>query len=79
MSGKYKVGENEVPHFVTFTVVGWIDVFSREAYKETIIESFQYCIDNKGMLLHAWVIMPNHIHLILSSKSNKIKDIVRDF
>ena len=31
------------------------------------------------MLLDAWVIMPNHLHLILSSKSTKIEDIVRDF
>ena len=30
MSGKYKVGEDALPHFVTFSVVGWIDVFSRE-------------------------------------------------
>ncbi|HRP45416.1 MAG TPA: RHS repeat-associated core domain-containing protein [Ginsengibacter sp.] len=33
MSGKYKVGEDAIPHFVTFSVVGWIDVFSLEQYK----------------------------------------------
>ena len=27
MSSKYKVGEDAIPHFVTFTTVGWIDVF----------------------------------------------------
>ena len=32
MSGKYKVGEDAIPHFVTFSVMGWIDVFSREQY-----------------------------------------------
>ncbi len=30
MSSKYKVGDDSIAHFVTFTVVGWIDVFSRE-------------------------------------------------
>ena len=56
MSSKYKVGEDEIPHFVTFSVVGWIDVFSREQYKEILVDSFQYCIASKGLILHAWVI-----------------------
>jgi REP element-mobilizing transposase RayT len=78
MSSKYKVGEDEIPHFVTFTVVGWVDVFTREQYKEIIVESLKFCINSKGLRLHAWVIMTNHVHLILSSKENKIEYIVRD-
>ncbi|MGC4094655.1 MAG: transposase [Polyangiaceae bacterium] len=78
MSEKYKVGEDAVPHFVTFTVVGWIDVFSRELYKIIFIESLQYCQQNKGMILHAWIIMTNHVHLVISSNSNKLENIVRD-
>lgn len=78
MSGKYKVGEDAIPHFVTFTVVGWIDVFSREQYKEFFVDSLKYCQENKNMILHAWVIMTNHVHLIISSNSNKIEFIVRD-
>src|SRR5882757_9558828 len=78
MSSKYKTGEDAVPHFVTFTVVGWVDVFSTEMYKQVFIESLQYCIANKGLQLHAWVIMTNHVHLIISSNSNKLEDIVRD-
>jgi hypothetical protein len=30
MSSKYKTGKDAIPHFITFTVVGWINVFSRE-------------------------------------------------
>jgi putative transposase len=78
MSSKYKVGEDATPHFVTFTVVGWIDVFSRELYKEILVSSLTYCIESKGMILHAWVIMTNHVHLIISSQTNKIEYIVRD-
>jgi len=40
MSSKYKVDEDAIAHFVTFSVVGWIDVFSREQYKELFVESF---------------------------------------
>lgn len=78
MSNKYKVGEDAIPHFVTFSVVGWIDVFSREQYKEMFVESLQYCQEKKGLVLYAWVIMTNHVHLIISSNENKIESIVRD-
>jgi len=78
MSSKYKPGEDAIPHFVTFTVVGWIDVFSREQYKELFIESLRYCQENKGMVLHAWIIMTNHVHLVISSTNNKLENIVRD-
>ena len=67
-----------MPHFLTFTVVGWIDVFSRKAYRDILLEGLQFCIENKGMKLHAWVIMSNHIHLIISTEENKIEHLVRD-
>ena len=78
MSSKYKVGEDAIPHFVTFTVVGWIDVFSREVYKEKMLESLNFCTQEKGLVVHAWIIMTNHVHLIISTSDNKIADIVRD-
>ena len=78
MSSKYKIGEDAIPHFVTFTVVGWVDVFSREQYKEILVQSLNYSIKQKGLLLHAWVIMTNHVHLIVSSDTVKIADIIRD-
>jgi putative transposase len=78
MSSKYKVKDDAMPHFVTFTVVGWLDVFSREEYKQIIVSSLEYCMVEKGLLLHAWVIMTNHLHLIISSNTNKLEHIVRD-
>ena len=78
MSSKYKVGEDAIAHFVTFAVVGWVDVFSRECYKEIFVNSLKYCQENKGLKLHAWVIMTNHVHLIVSSDTNKIENLVRD-
>ena len=53
-------------------------MFSRENYKEIFINSLKYCQENKGLQLHAWVIMTNHVHLIISSESNKLQDIIRD-
>lgn len=77
MSTKYKISDSSIPHFVTFSVVGWIDVFSREQYKEIFVQSLQYCIEHKGLSVHAWVIMTNHVHLIISSKTKKLDELVR--
>ena len=69
-----------MPHFVTSTVVGWVDALSREMYKEIICKSLLFCKDEKGLRLHAWVLMNNHIHLIVSATPGfHISDIMRDF
>jgi REP element-mobilizing transposase RayT len=78
MSSKYKPRDQENPHFLTFTIVGWIDIFTRDLYKEIFVTSLDFCIKNKGIELHAWVIMTNHVHLIVSTKKNNISDFVRD-
>jgi len=79
MATRYRFGDSEKPHFITSSVVKWIDVFSREAYTEILLESLRYSIDNKGLQLHAWVVMSNHIHLIASADEGKeLADIMRD-
>jgi len=36
-------------------------------------------LKNKGMLLYGYVIMSNHIHLIVQSEDGKLSDLIRDF
>jgi len=79
MSVKYKVGDDQLPHFITFSVVEWIDALTRSEYKDIIVESLQHCIKKKGLQLNAWVIMPNHVHLKMSAKVGfTISNILRD-
>ena len=67
-------------YFVTDTVVDWVDIFTRPRYKHLIIESLEYCQQNKGLVIYAWVLMSNHLHAIVSSKGEKpVSDIWRDF
>jgi REP element-mobilizing transposase RayT len=75
----YIIRDQSKPHFITATVVDWVDVFSRKVYKDCIIESLEYCVKNKGMILYGYVIMTNHIHLIIESRNNKLSDLIRDF
>ncbi|SOD20357.1 REP-associated tyrosine transposase [Pedobacter xixiisoli] len=79
MATKYKFGDNRLPHFITFAVVNWIDVFTRERYKELVVDSLKFCIKEKGLNLHAWVIMSNHVHLIASAREGfELVNIIRD-
>ena len=80
MSNAYKFNDSEGTYFVTLTVVGWVDIFSRQVYRDFIIENLKFCQLNKGLLVHAWVMMTNHIHLIVSAdKSPTLSEIIRDF
>ncbi len=78
MSSKYQFSNNDHLYFVSFAVVNWIDVFARKEYKNIIIKSIEYCQQSKGLELYAWIIMTNHIHLIIGSATNKLSDIMRD-
>ncbi|MEM6318622.1 MAG: transposase [Bacteroidota bacterium] len=79
--GKYKIYNQQNVHFLTLTVVGWIDVFTRAAYRDILIDSLKHCMEKKGLVIYAYVIMSNHVHLIAQSVSQKqtLSDIIRDF
>ena len=55
-------------YFITSTVVDWVDVFTRPVYKHVIIESLEYCQKEKGLIIYAWVLMTNHLHVIVGAK-----------
>ncbi len=77
--GGYKIRNKEGAYFITFAVVEWVDVFTRKEYRDIIVESIKYCQKEKGLILHAWCIMSNHIHMAISAKNNNISDILGDF
>jgi REP element-mobilizing transposase RayT len=61
--------------------VSWVDLLARKHCKDLIIESLKYCIEKKGLIVYAYVIMSNHLHLIASAKEESIglSGIIRDF
>lgn len=67
MSERYKIHYPNDLYFVTLTIVGWIDLFTRRDYCEVIIENLKFCKEHKGLNIHAYVIMSSHIHMIVSS------------
>jgi len=67
------------PYFTTWPVVEWLSVFSSPGYFDTVVGSLKYCREHKGLLVHAFVIMPTHAHVIASApEGSKISGLMRD-
>ena len=82
MSNKgYKIRNPYLPHFVTFTVVGWVDIFTRRQCRDILIDNLKYCIAHKGLLLYGYVVMSNHLHAIMAveENTNGLSYFIRDF
>ena len=44
MSTAYKIYEKKGLHYLTFQIVGWVDIFTRKIYRDIAIESFKYSV-----------------------------------
>ena len=65
--------------YLTLQIVSWVDIFTREIYRDIIIDSLKYCQEFKGLNVYAYVIMSNHIHLLGSSETGNLGSVIRDF
>ena len=64
---RYKIHEPTYPHFVTCTVLHWIPIFTRSETTEMIFDSLKYLQRNDNLKLYAYVILENHLHMIVQS------------
>ncbi len=67
-------------YFVSFAVQNWVDVFTRNEYKNILVENLKFCQEHKGLEIFAWCIMTNHVHLIIRAEERfLLQDILRDY
>jgi REP element-mobilizing transposase RayT len=66
MSRNYKFHNPTAAYFVSFAVVEWLDVFTRNEYKNILIDNLHF-YQAQGMEIYAWCIMTNHVHLVFKS------------
>ena len=78
MGNAYQIKDQSGIYFLTFQVVGWADIFTRQIYRDIVIESFEYHRKVKGLMIFAFVIMSNHVHLICKARNSNLSDLVRD-
>lgn len=80
MSTKYKAVIPGKAYFITITTVHWVDLFTRLDQKMIIVNSLNYCTENKGLEIYAYCIMPSHVHLLCRAQDQEVlATIVRDF
>jgi REP element-mobilizing transposase RayT len=81
MSGdRYFIKDQQATYFITCTVIYWVDLFTRKCYKDILVDSLNYCVKEKGLIIYSWVLMSNHIHLICRTESpQSMSDFLRDF
>jgi putative transposase len=79
VSCKYKIRDQDQLYFVTFTVIRWLDVFTRKEYRDIFMDSLRYCQQYKGLDLYAYCIMTNHVHMIVGRRGKPpLEGIIRD-
>jgi putative transposase len=81
MSGdRYFINDQNEVHFLTFTIIDWMDIFIRKEYKDIIVDALNYCVVNKGLEIYAWCLMTSHLHLIARVKvPGNLSSTIRDF
>ena len=54
----------EWPQYFTATIKDWLPLLNIDKYKNIIIDSLHFMVENKRIELNAFVVMNNDIHLI---------------
>ena len=81
MGFKYAIRSDKL-HFLTHTIVDWIDVFTRRELADVVVNSLNYCIENKGLEVYVWCLMSSHLHMIARTTSHAnhhLSSVMRDF
>ena len=79
---RYRIYSDGGVYFVTFTVVDWLPVFVSETACRIIAESLNFCHQDKGLRVNAYVIMPTHLHAIVFRETHdpdRLKATLTDF
>ncbi len=53
----------EYPQFFTASIKGFYKLLEHDKYKNIIINSLRFLVEDKRIKLYAFVIMPDHLHL----------------
>ncbi len=59
--------EPTVPYFITCTTVNWLPVFNNPGIVDILFDSLTFLQQHKSLAVWAYVVMDNHLHLIISS------------
>jgi REP element-mobilizing transposase RayT len=68
------------PQFFTATILDWKPLLKEDKYKDIIVSSLRFLVDNKRVKVFSFVIMPNHLHIIWQIQpGHEREEVQRDF
>lgn len=80
MTQKYPIVEPRGCYSLTLNTIDRVDIFVRPFFKQIVVESLNYFIEKKGLVVYGWCLMTNHLHLIVDTKDSfNLPDVVSDF
>lgn len=65
---RYKILDEGYPYFITSSIVGKLPLFADQKITSIIKDGLAFLIKERGVKIYAYVIMPDHIHLIAEGK-----------
>ena len=65
---RYTIRETQAPHFLTCTVINWMPLFTRPETVNIILNALQYRQQHNGWKVYGYVILENHLHLVVQSE-----------
>ena len=80
MAHRYKVMRGgPYPHLITCTIVRWLPIFVSGPYFDIVLSSLEHLRQNRGLSIHVYVVMPSHLHALVTAHRDDLSAIVRDF
>jgi REP element-mobilizing transposase RayT len=66
--------------FTTITNLNWLPILQNDYHKQIVLEALKTRVDRNQVTIYAFVIMPNHMHIIWQLHDGIIReDFQRDF
>ena len=66
---RYRICDEKAPHFLTCTVLNWMPLFTRPQTAGIILDALRYRQEETGWKIYGYVILENHIHLIVQAEN----------
>lgn len=79
MTNLRRYGQESDCYFVTTITRERFPYFSDPALCRALLDNLAFYRRHMGFLLHGYVIMPDHLHLLLTPRSATISDVMRNF
>jgi len=76
---EYRKTSPEDLYFLTLTVEGWVDVFTRKEYRDVLVTNLAHCQKQEGVEIYCYVIMSNHLHLIARRREAVLTELMGRF